>query len=34
MKDDSFKVYVLEQLHDLGKMSCLPMFGSSGLYYK
>ena len=33
MKDDSFKDYILEQLHDLGKVTYRRMFGGYGLYH-
>jgi DNA transformation protein len=33
MKDDSFRDFVLDQLHDLGQVDCRRMFGSYGLYH-
>jgi DNA transformation protein len=33
MKDDSFKTYILEQLRDLGNVTCRAMFGGYGLYH-
>ena len=32
MKDDSFKEFVLDQLHDLDRVTCRRMFGGYGLY--
>ena len=33
MRDDSFRDFVLDQLHDLGQIDCWRMFGSYGLYH-
>jgi DNA transformation protein len=33
MQDDSFRDFVLDQLHDLGHVDCRRMFGSYGLYH-
>lgn len=32
MKGDTFKGYVLDQLTDIGQVSCRAMFGGHGLY--
>jgi DNA transformation protein len=32
-KDDSFKDYILDQLHDAGGVTARSMFGGYGLYY-
>ena len=32
MPDESFKDFVLDQLHDLGEVDCRRMFGGYGLY--
>ncbi|MCI0528448.1 MAG: TfoX/Sxy family protein [Nitrospira sp.] len=32
MREDSFKEFVLDQLHDLKKVTCRAMFGGYGLY--
>lgn len=32
MPDESFKDFVLDQLHDLGDVDCRRMFGGYGLY--
>ena len=34
MKDQSFKVYILEQLEPLGQVRSRAMFGGVGLYHK
>ena len=33
MKPDSFKDFVIDQLADLGDLTCKRMFGSYGLYF-
>lgn len=33
MKEDSFKEFVLDQLHDMGRVTCRAMFGGYGLYH-
>ena len=32
MAEDSFKEFILDQLHDLGRLDCRAMFGGHGLY--
>jgi TfoX/Sxy family transcriptional regulator of competence genes len=32
MKDDSFKEFVVDQIHDLGQITCRAMFGGYGFY--
>jgi len=34
MKQDSFKEFVLDQLQDLGPVTCRAMFGGYGLYHR